>query len=254
MLGLMLACTGLTSCNAQNSTQALIKEIRAVLPQPLGLMGDMTDVNVVDGNVEFTIRCNEDFMDLKSLQQEPDQMKLSLKQSMLAQKNDPNVKLVIDELTKIGKGLTYKFIGAKSGTTIKVKLSADDLKEIKNSHTSLDDVESLLQMNVQNTNTQCPMDVGNGLVWTNTAIENNYVVYHYEADEDFISIDLLKANEDLVHQSLLDEAKAMKDDPTFKIFIKLCKQTDKGLAYRYIGNKTGNTAIILITADELKNL
>jgi hypothetical protein len=92
-------------------------------------------------------------------------------------------------------------------------------------------------------------------VWSKIAIEGNYVVYYYDVDEDYASIDLMKANEDLIHQSLIDELKASQDaDVTLKTFIKLCKQSHKGIAYRYIGSTTGDTGTFYITADELELL
>lgn len=254
-VGLVLVSMGLTPYNAQGQVKTLVKEIRQFLPISLGTMGDMTEVNQVDGNIEFTIQCNEEFVDIKTLQQQPDQLRQTMKQSMLAQKDDPNVKLLIDEFSKYNKGITYRFIGKNSGQSVKVSLTPDDLKEIKNTPSTVVDVEKLLEMNVQSSNTQCPMDIGNGLVWSKIAIEGNYVVYYYDVDEDYASIDLMKANEDLIHQSLIDELKASQDaDVTLKTFIKLCKQSHKGIAYRYIGSTTGDTGTFYITADELELL
>ena len=73
-VGLVLVSMGLTPYNAQGQVKTLVKEIRQLLPISLGTMGDMTEVNQVDGNIEFTIQCNEEFVDIKTLQQQPDQL------------------------------------------------------------------------------------------------------------------------------------------------------------------------------------
>ena len=167
-VGLVLVSMGLTPYNAQGQVKTLVKEIRQLLPISLGTMGDMTEVNQVDGNIEFTIQCNEEFVDIKTLQQQPDQLRQTMKQSMLAQKDDPNVKLLIDEFSKYNKGITYRFIGKNSGQSVKVSLTPDDLKEIKNTPSTVVDVEGTARDEC--TEQQYPVSDG---YWQRPCVEQN---------------------------------------------------------------------------------
>lgn len=117
----------------------------------------------------------------------------------------------------------------------------------------LDDVNTRLEELVEERNAKCPMTICKGMTQTRIAIEDGYIVYSVEVDEDLYSIAAINSIKAQMKEDFIKEFETA--DPSDRLFIKLCKDgTDnriKGFAYEYIGSSSGETCIIEIPLSEL---
>lgn len=106
--------------------------------------------------------------------------------------------------------------------------------------------KSALEKIVKLQKTQCPIDLGNGLVWVNTSIEGDFVVYDYSVDERVMPFSYLKKNQtkDVV-------IRLIQNNITMKDFVVVCISSNKGISYRYSCEDSGRTYRVDITPDDL---
>ena len=107
-----------------------------------------------------------------------------------------------------------------------------------------------LQSQVDEFQKELPMDMGDGMVMTAVAIEGDYLVYTAEIDEDIMGeemMDFFIQNSDMLKASLMED----DGDADFKELAKLCKDRNKGIAYRFTGTKSGKGLTVKIEKDEL---
>jgi hypothetical protein len=99
---------------------------------------------------------------------------------------------------------------------------------------------------------QCPMDYGDGLTMKDAVLENGNVVYVYEMDEDYYDIegckDPLTIRE--MKETIMDEI-LHSNDNDLKEFIKIVKDSEADIIYRYIGDTTGKKIDFVIKNSEL---
>lgn len=239
-----------SNSKASSEMEQIVKEINKQCPISAGMMGDITSAQIDGDNVVFTFSCEEDFINIESLQQNQASVKYGIIQTFATMK-DGNVQFLMNELEKAGMGITYKLVGKDSGKQLEVSVSADEIKNVKQGNAGDGDPDALLETNIKLTNAQCPMSLGQGLVMTQVIREGDNVVYIYDADEDVVSIDALKTSEDMVLEMLRNELKNSSSDPSMAGFLKICRSAGVGIAYRYVGTKTGKSATFFIGADEI---
>ena len=109
------------------------------------------------------------------------------------------------------------------------------------------DPEALLQEVVTTTQSMLPMDVGDGITCTDISLDDNYLTYYFECDEDSTSMDSA-----LVELSNREEfLSELVADPDMAQLLKTIKAANRGYAATYTGNTSGKTATITFEADEL---
>ena len=215
-------------------------------PQSLGEAGDFTGVEFEDGNLIFNFRMNEKLTNIDVLAQNPQMVKKSLENMFQDSSEGMEALKKLIEEDKIG--LTFNYIGKESGKTASITLTYEDYKETINIKQS---PEEILQDMIDITNASCPMQLEAGLKMIQIKIDGNYAIYDYDADESIISIDLLNQNIDQVKLNIVATLKQSFNDPSFSTFIKACKNANKGLGYRYIGNNSKKECLIIIELSEL---
>lgn len=104
-----------------------------------------------------------------------------------------------------------------------------------------------LESAIKIANQQMPKSAGEGLTVERIAIEGNYVTYYVTASED-VDLDAIEENIDFVKPILLEQLKSGGDKET-KAFFTLCKNENKGLAFKYM--QDGRDVTIAIEPDEL---
>ncbi len=92
--------------------------------------------------------------------------------------------------------------------------------------------------------TQFPMDIGNGIHWTDMVRENGYVVFSYTVNEDPITPEMMvismKASPDQIKAQL-------KQDP----LTAMAKKVGLGMKMVYTGEKSGSKAEFTIECNDL---
>lgn len=95
-----------------------------------------------------------------------------------------------------------------------------------------------------------PEDLGGGMTLTGMYIEDDYLCYECECDEDVIDIDELDIAfaEENIRASLIEQKRT---DSNMKWFFECCMDAGLDLAYIYIGDETGTTKIARIAIADL---
>ena len=99
-------------------------------------------------------------------------------------------------------------------------------------------------------NKELPIDLGNGMTAVSIAIEDNYVVYVYEAPTEAV---LILQESDLKTLAYEELRLNIQQDEDVRTFMELCVESNYGIIYRYTDNE-GNVAEILTSCSDLATL
>lgn len=239
MLSFVVSCT-------EAKYNIVVEQINKSCPISLGVAGELTDVAFEDGNLVYNFTMNESLTDIEVLSSNPQLMKNSM--SAMFRTPTKELKDMMDLMEQDKVGLTFNYVGRDSGKKASLTISYDDLKEALETESTPDE---LLKAQVDVTNATCPLEIGGGLVMTKLEIEGNYVVYYISVDDDLVSIRLLNQLKEESKNGIVAGLKQQINDPSFKAFIFACKNANKGIAYKYIGNTSKEECLILIELSEL---
>lgn len=159
------------------------------------------------------------------------------------------LKMVVD--TKSGIRLIYK--GKSTGKEVECRLDTEELKRILNQKgTEKESERQKLEELVNVTNVSCPMTIDEATILNKLTIEADKVVYNYTIDEEKVAMAALKSNEEQMKQNIKGALNV--SEPSLKMFLEACVMDNKGIAYRYVGDTSGENIEYLFTVAELKEL
>lgn len=93
-----------------------------------------------------------------------------------------------------------------------------------------------------------PISLDKGASMTDIQLEGNYIVYTLKCDESVLDIDALKAKKALVKESLIT---AFTESSQLRSFLRICRKAKKGVAFKYVGKKSGKVCTIRVSYKEL---
>lgn len=124
----------------------------------------------------------------------------------------------------------------------------DDVEEISPEEEHL----TLLKEGIAEANSEFPMTTEEGIVVKKCYLDGDYVMYNYECDEDVLDMDLMEQNKYEVKQNIKKNLKNADADAV--MFKQLCLKANKGLGYKFIGDRTGKTVFIRLSCQELESM
>lgn len=124
----------------------------------------------------------------------------------------------------------------------------DDVEEISPEEENL----TLLKEGIAEANSEFPMTAEEGIVVKKCYLDGDYVMYNYECDEDVLDMDLMEQNKYEVKQNIKKNLKSADADAV--MFKQLCLKANKGLGYKFIGDRTGKTVFIRLSCQELESM
>lgn len=124
----------------------------------------------------------------------------------------------------------------------------DDVEEISPEEENL----TLLKEGIAEANSEFPMTAEEGIVVKKCYLDGDYVMYNYECDEDVLDMDLMEQNKYEVKQNIKKNLKNADADAV--MFKQLCLKANKGLGYKFIGDRTGKTVFIRLSCQELESM
>ena len=239
----------LAGCSAQeNKLAKIVKEANKQCPIEMEIGFSIERIAYENGNVVFTYVLNDEIVNVGNLKKNPDLLKQSVTASLSNPKGD--VKALLDLATEENVSLHFVFKGKQKGEIVDVSLTPDELKTAANSPSVTP--EEKLKANVEAANATFPQVVDPSITVEKMVLEGSNVVYYYKVDEDIVGIDKLKSSSDglksNVRSALTFGGQAMA------IFIEMVLDTDRGIVYRYVGNKSGEQLEILFAPDELREI
>lgn len=242
----LVALVALVPSCGESKLQKMVEASNMECPISMGMLGELTSIELEDGNVVFYCSVNENVVNIDFLNENPDMMKRNA--AMMFKNPTGDIKKMFDALEEENSGLILSYKGKSSGKIASISLSRKEIVELGNS-TDEKDPEAILEAQVETTNAQCPMQIASGMVITHLSIEGDYVVYNVECDESLYSIAAIRSNKVQAKQGIKNSIDL--SDPTMVVFIKICKDAEKGIAYKYIGDTSEETCVIKISLSEL---
>ena len=239
----------LAGCSAQENKLAKgVKEANKECPIDMGMGFSIERMAYENGDVVFTYVLNDEIVNLEELKKNPD----LLKQAVTASLSNPtgDIKALLDLAAEEKAALRFVFKGKQKGKSVDIRLTPDELKTAANDTRVTP--EDKLKASVEAANATFPQVVDPSITVEKMVIEGNNVVYYYEVDEDIVGMNSLKSGSDdlkaNVRNALVLGGQAMA------AFIEMVLDTDHGVIYRYVGNKSGEKLDVLFAPDELREI
>ena len=245
MLTLLILFVG---CEDEN-VKKLKREIKLAdreCPVNMGMIGDMLNIKYDErkNEVQVYFSINDEIVSLDALKNNGQLAKNSMKLSINRKESSDLWKMI----TNAGAGLSVTFKSASTGKSFEIKIPVDELKEIiKNPLSEIETNKLLLENQLAMENSRSPYSVAEGMQLVKVFDDGNNIVYEYSLDEDLYDISLFNYAKDEIKSN----AREIFNDPVMKRNIETINSLGKGLIIRYSGKKTGKSADISFTSDEL---
>ena len=243
----MMLC--LAACQEKNAKlKAAIEQANKECPISAGEVGELTSFAYDDDTnaMVMTFSLNESLVKVGVLKEMPDQMKESA--MAMVKSADGDVKSLVDQLKAAKSGMRIIYKGNKSGETVTLSLSYDELVAAESAPAEESTPEAFLESQVKLLKPQLPMKIEEGMSIVDINLKGIYLVYDVEVDEDMYSIEALNESKAEVKKSIVE---SLQSDASTKQLIAKCKKAGKGIAYCYKGNQSGNECLVKIKAGEL---
>ncbi len=237
-----------TSCENEN-VKRLKREIEAAdkqCPVNMGMIGDMLSMKYDEKakEVQLYFSLHDDMLSIEALKNN-EQMAL---QSMKLSFSKGESREMLKQMIKAGAGLSITYKSASTGKSFKVNLSLDDLKEIRDTPMTDEEINKMLLENqLAIENSRCPYLVDEGMEMVKAYDDGANIVYACRIDEDMYDISALKYAQDEIKQNM----KEIFKDPLMKKQLGIIKSLDKGFVYHYYGDTSGESVDIIFSNDEL---
>lgn len=248
ILSTLLFLLALLPARADGSFVQLLQLIKSQCPVSIGISGELTNVTFEKGDVSFIYTLNEKYVNLQSLRDNPAATKANAK-TTVSNSTGPMAEL-FKAMDGEHAGATFVYKGKTSGTIVRVHFTPDEVHYMatQENRNPLD----ALQAQANATNSQCPLQIAQGMVMERMNLAGSYLVTNIKVDESVFSIAAANRNKEAIKQNIVSAFNP--NDPSMQVMIQLCVQCGKGIAYRYVSNTTGNDCIIYITPEEVAQL
>ncbi len=246
-----IAAIILFSCN--NSGKELTEHCKAMdnmCPMSLGNnLLSMNSVNYSNGEVVFTYSVNNQAFNFDAIRANETTFHNNMLSTYANNTND-SFKKLINAIIKAKANFNLIFKSTDNNDSYTCRFTYDELKSAMDKKTP--NAEDKVQAIIDNTKLQLPSQVAEGITITDVAIENNCFTYYCKCDENMYSIETLQANADASKKIIL-ESTINNNDAILKDLVATLIQSNLGMAYKYVGSKSGKTCTITIDAAELKS-
>lgn len=242
---LLVVAVMFVSC-ARSRLSAAVEKANSECPVSLGMAGEMTEIRMEGDDVIFTYNVNESLTDVSVIESN----KELFKENTMEMLGNPtgDVRSLFEELSGADAGMVIEFVGRDSGKSAKIRLSSKDVKLLLDDEADKNPV-AMLKTQVDLTNLQYPMEIETGMTITHMTLEDDCVVYNVECDESLYSIEQIRRNITAAKNGIKQALSA--GDPAINMFIGICKDAHKNIAYRYVGDRSGESCLIEVACDEL---
>lgn len=250
LLWIGMALCVLAACGQKEQLKKAVEEVNKQCPIDMGASGKVESVTYDGKNVVYTYVLQAGIFNMDAVKANSDALKSVIASGLRnpAKDLDEMLRLTIDTRS----GLKYVYRDGSSGEEVDCVISTEELQALLDSDlTEEESNRRNLKELVDITNLSFPMEVDEATTVEKLSIEGDWVVYDYTVDEEVVSIDLLEKNKAQMKESLKTNISSGMD---VRQFAQTCLDCDKGILYRYKGEKSGNTAVVSFSVDDLKKI
>ena len=236
--------------HAGDNNSALRKSIamaNAMCPVSLGAMGEMTSMVYEKGDLIISYALNEDVISVETLKNNKEMVRQNA--TTMVRNATGDLKTTFDLLASEGAGLVMKDIGKQSKAKFTIRFTAEEILRASIAPEEARDPMAALKSQIEVFNAMLPTKIADGMEMTRAYLEDDYLFYEVTVDEDLLSIANIKSNRPTLKKNIL--AVLNSDDVSTKALKDLCKSVNVGIAYKYVGKDSRQTATVRITPAEL---
>lgn len=124
----------------------------------------------------------------------------------------------------------------------------DDVEEAEEESPEVKNLR-LLKADIEESNKSCPMDIEEGLTVKRMYMDGDYVIYYVVCDEDVVDMDVLSQNKSKLRRII--KKNLNNADENIREFKKMCKNANKGIGYKYVGDTSEKSFYIRFSSSEL---
>ena len=230
--------------HAGDNNSALRKSIamaNAMCPVSLGAMGEMTSMVYEKGDLIISYALNEDVISVETLKNNKEMVRQNA--TTMVRNATGDLKTTFDLLASM------KYIGKQSKAKFTIRFTAEEILRASIAPEEARDPMAALKSQIEVGNAMLPTKIADGMEMTRAYLEDDYLFYEVTVDEDLLSIANIKSNRPTLKKNIL--AVLNSDDVSTKALKDLCKSVNVGIAYKYVGKDSRQTATVRITPAEL---
>lgn len=235
--------------HAGDNNSALRKSIamaNAMCPVSLGAI-EMTSMVYEKGDLIISYALNEDVISVETLKNNKEMVRQNA--TTMVRNATGDLKTTFDLLASEGAGLVMKYIGKQSKTKFTIRFTAEEILRASIAPEEARDPMAALKSQIEVGNAMLPTKIADGMEMPRAYLEDDYLFYEVTVDEDLLSIANIKSNRPTLKKNIL--AVLNSDDVSTKALKDLCKSVNVGIAYKYVGKDSRQTATVRITPAEL---
>lgn len=124
----------------------------------------------------------------------------------------------------------------------------DDIEEVEVESPEVKNLR-LLKADIEESNKSFPMDIEEGLTIKKMYMYGDYVIYYVVCDEDVIDMDVLSQNKSKLRRII--KKNLNNADENIRKFKRMCKNANKGIGYKYVGDTSEKSFSIRFSSSEL---
>ena len=124
----------------------------------------------------------------------------------------------------------------------------DDVEEAEEESPEVKNLR-LLKADIEESNKSCPMDIEEGLTVKRMYMDGDYVIYYVVCDEDVVDMDVLSQNKSKLRRII--KKNLNNADENIREFKRMCKNANKGIGYKYVGDTSEKSFSIRFSSSEL---
>lgn len=245
LMMLFVLCVGAE--NHDLELQRIIRQVNEQCPMSMGAMGEMTSASYEKGDVVMVYRVNENVVNIDALNENKEMVRRNV--ANVFSNADGYIKLLVDLLASKDAGMVVKYIGKQSNKVFTMRVSAKVIKEASVTPDASKDPMAFLKSQVEVAAAQLPMEIADGMTLTRAYLDGKYLVYEIVVNEHLYSIDTLRGNYDGAKEGILSYLNS--GDPTIQLQKEACRNANIGIAYQYVGQKSGKTFTVKVESFEM---
>lgn len=245
MAALMFATS---SCNKSDHLREQVELLNSQCP--ITAVEDMEIVAVTyeEDVVEIKCEVNENLVSVQKIKENKDLFRRN--GQMMITNSTGSFADLIKELKKAGAGLKMTYHGRQSDETISLTFTSEEIEKASEIKDSDKNPEDLLDSQIQMTNIQCPMTVDEVTTMVGLTKDDKYVIYQMSIDDNQVDMRLLGQNAAELKQEIKSNL-LNSSDPSLDGFLRVVKETKRGVCYLYTGANTKIQKKVIIEYSEL---
>lgn len=256
-LVLCLMLMGIASCGSSNRSPEnkvvadAMASLRNELPIHFEGLGKVREVDYEGNNVIFRMRIQEDASYGMSVTKINKNQSLA-KEIVAAQIGMINAqeKEALKAIAGESFGLKVLISGSSSNRDGIINLSPDEIESALANAQNKSAEDFSLEMVAMTTRLMLPARVDQVTTWTDTRLTDETFEYIYHIDDG--SIDLSSIDKGTLRYEKLTMLSQNMD--VMGNVVKCCKATRRNLVYKYIGNNSNKTILVVLTPTDLDNV